>query len=56
MIGCGYVAKLLRNAAVERYLMRRDESMVDQLRQIIAATSPDREWNDSQHATAEIAE
>lgn len=56
MIGCGYVAKLLRNVAVERYLMKRDEGMVDQLRQIIAATSPDREWSDPLPAQAEVAE
>ncbi len=56
MIGCGYVAKLLRNAAVERYLVKRDEGMVDQLRQIIAATSPDREWSDAPPVPTEGAE
>jgi len=44
MIACGYLAKLLRNSAVERYIAKRDADLVEQLRAIIAATSPDREW------------
>jgi ParB-like chromosome segregation protein Spo0J len=44
MIACGYVSKILRNAAIERYLVRREGDLVEQLRDIIAATSPDRDW------------
>jgi hypothetical protein len=44
MIACGYLAKLLRNPAVERYLAKRDADLVEQLRTIISATSPDRDW------------
>jgi hypothetical protein len=44
MIACGYLAKLFRNTAVERYMKKRDGELVEQLQSIIAATSPDRDW------------
>jgi hypothetical protein len=44
MIACGYLSKILRNAAFERFLVKHEGDLVEQLRDIIAATSPDRDW------------
>jgi ParB-like chromosome segregation protein Spo0J len=45
MIACGYISKLLRNQAVERYMSKREAGIVEQLRAVISATSPDRDWS-----------
>ncbi len=55
MIGCGYVAKRLRNVAVERYLVKRDEGVFDKCGRSLAPQSPDCEWRDPQQVPAEVA-
>jgi hypothetical protein len=55
MIACGYVSKLLRNSAIERYLVKREGDLVEQLRSIIAATSPDRDWTQGSNMSSASA-